>query len=163
MAKNQSAPRRRRKRRPVSRSKAAVARRTEKAVADFLETGSITGGYVAGMLAEVGSGRLSWITELPPARSGWRLENREVLVATGGQRRWIKVGFPAASLVGSHNEAIKRYVRFNDPALLDPFAGKTAVDLRGRKYPLETRPNVLHRLANSEPEAIEPVPPNLME
>ena len=127
MAKKQSAPRRRRKRRrPVSRSKAAVARRTEKAVADFLETGSITG---ASRRRHVSRGRLRKIILdnriATREGTGWRFVNREVLVATGGQRRWIKVGFQAASLVGSHNEAIKRYVAINDPALLGPFAGKS--------------------------------------
>jgi hypothetical protein len=89
--------------------------------------------------------------------SRWELIKREALVTTRGQRRWIKVGFEDASLIGSHNEAIKRFRRFNVETILHPFRGQSAVDLRGRKYPLETRSNVLHRLAYAGNEAFETV------
>jgi hypothetical protein len=87
----------------------------------------------------------------------WELIQRQALVTTRGDRLWIIVGFEDASLIGSHNEAIKRYRRSNDAAILDPFRGRSAVDLRGRRYPLETRPNVLHRLAYAGNEAFETV------
>jgi hypothetical protein len=93
------------------------------------------------------------------ARKGirWELIQREALVTSRKGRHWIKVGFENASLIGSHNEAIKRFRRLNVESILDPFRGREAVDLRGRKYPLETRPNVLHRLAYAGTEVFEPV------
>jgi hypothetical protein len=89
--------------------------------------------------------------------SRWELIKREALVTSRGQRRWIKVGFQDASLIGGHNEAIKRYRGSDDETVLLPFRGQSAVDLAGRKYPLETRPNVLHRLAAAGSEAFESV------
>jgi hypothetical protein len=89
--------------------------------------------------------------------SRWRPINREARVVTQGRERWIKVGFENASLVGSHNEAIKRFLRTNETNALTPFDGQVAVDLRGRQYPLETRPNVLYRLAARGSEGFEQV------
>jgi hypothetical protein len=160
MAKKRAASHRPRNRvrRPVSRSKAAVARRTEQAVADFLETGSISG---ASRRRRVSRGRLRKVILANKIATrdgtGWRFVSREVLVATRGERRWIKVGFEAASLVGSHNEAIKRFRRTNYLKVLAPFVRQVAVDLRGRKHPLETRPNFLHRLAAAGGETFEHV------
>jgi hypothetical protein len=88
---------------------------------------------------------------------GWKEVRREVLVTTQAKRRWIKVGFETSSLVGAHNEAIKRARRTNHPGVLAPFEGKSAVDLKGRQYPLETRINVLHRLAYAGSERFENV------
>jgi hypothetical protein len=49
---------------------------------------------------------------------------KQVLATTRGQRRWIEVGFEAASLVGSPNETIKRFRRTNNLSVLEPFQGQ---------------------------------------
>ncbi|SEE46428.1 hypothetical protein SAMN05444161_5847 [Rhizobiales bacterium GAS191] len=86
------------------------------------------------------------------------LRPREVLVTSKGRERWIKVaGFERASLVGSHNEAIKRFLETNDISHLEPFVGVSVRDTSGRNHPLETRPNILYRLAAAGGEAFEQV------
>ena len=87
----------------------------------------------------------------------WQLINRQVRVITRGRERWIKVGFETASLVGRHNEALKRFRHTNDFSALEPFRGQAAVDLGGRKHPLETRPNVLRRRFATGGETFEHV------
>lgn len=64
-------------------------------------------------------------------------------------------GFDAASVVGRHDAAVKAFIDTNDAALLAPFKGLSVTDTAGRTHFLETRPNTIHRLANSEFEAFE--------
>jgi hypothetical protein len=54
--------------------------------------------------------------------------------------------FETASLVGQHNAAVKTFLDTNDISRLRPFEGSTVKDTSGRKYVLETRPNVIRRL-----------------
>jgi hypothetical protein len=44
---------------------------------------------------------------------------------------------------------VGRFLRSNDLALLRPYRGKGVTTIDGRFVPLETDPNVLHRLASA--------------
>jgi hypothetical protein len=92
---------------------------------------------------------------------GWRLTDlrpREVRIVSEAREKWITVpGFAPASVVGGHNEAIKRLLETNDPSPLKPFEGVSVRDISGRSYVLETRPNVLYRLASAGGESFEQV------
>lgn len=81
---------------------------------------------------------------------------RNVRVISGGrsQHFWVR-GFDAASLVERHNAAITHLIEKNDPSKLAPFIGATIRDAKGRRYVLETRPNVLYRLAAAGGEGFE--------
>lgn len=73
---------------------------------------------------------------------------RRVPVMSGGRSRIVTVrGFKAASLIGSHHHAAGQFVRTNDIELIKPFTGQTVQAANGRRYPLETDPNELHRIA----------------
>ena len=76
---------------------------------------------------------------------------RQVPVMTGGRVRILAVdGFDQARLVGEHHQAVGEFVRTNDIELLKPFEGKFVRAINGRKYPLETDPNALHRIAATD-------------
>ena len=81
----------------------------------------------------------------------WALTDRRprrVPVLTGGRQRTVIVdGFDQASLVGEHHNAVGAFVRTNDIELLEPFEGVSVRAANGKKYPLETDPNELHRIA----------------
>jgi len=71
-----------------------------------------------------------------------------VLVMSRGRPRVLAVrGYPAARLVGEHHRAARKFVGTNDIELLEPFRGRTVDAVNGRRYPLETDPNALHRIA----------------
>jgi hypothetical protein len=53
--------------------------------------------------------------------------------------------YDTASLVGQHNAAVKAFRDTNDIAHLRAFEGRTVKNTSGRKYVLETRPNVIRR------------------
>jgi hypothetical protein len=73
---------------------------------------------------------------------------RRVPVMTGGRFRVLTVrGYDQARLVGEHHQAVGEFVRTNAIELIKPFKGKTVQTVSGRKYPLETSPNALHRIA----------------
>jgi len=83
---------------------------------------------------------------------------REMTVFTTNGPRVLKVaGFDQASLIGRHEAAVKNFLQTNDALLLAPFKGQSIKDIAGRSHLLETRPNAIHRLANSEFEAFEMV------
>lgn len=76
---------------------------------------------------------------------------REMKVITGGEVvRLILPDFEQASLNGSHLTAVKAYVNSNNADLLRSFHGKSVIDITGQAHPLETHPNTLHRLVNTE-------------
>ncbi len=76
---------------------------------------------------------------------------RQIPVMTGGAMRVLTlVGFKQASLVGEHHYAAGRFVRTNDIEWLSPFEGQFVRDINGRKYPLETDPNAIHRIASMD-------------
>ena len=73
---------------------------------------------------------------------------REMQVISGGDIRMMKLGgFDQASLNGRHLAAVKSFLSTNDIELLREFDGQAVVDAKGKSHPLETDPNVLHRLA----------------
>ena len=76
---------------------------------------------------------------------------RQVPVITNGDIRIVTVaGYEPARLAGEHNHAVGEFVRTNDIELLKPFEGKFVRAINGRKYPLETDPNALHRIAATD-------------
>lgn len=67
---------------------------------------------------------------------------------TGGRFRVVTVrGYEPARLVGEHHHAVGEFVRTNDIGSIRPFEGQSVSAVGGRKYPLETDPNALHRIA----------------
>lgn len=73
---------------------------------------------------------------------------RRIPVMTGGRFRVLTVrGYEPARLVGEHHLAAGEFVRTNDIKLLELFRGQTVQAINGRRYPLETDPNALHRIA----------------
>lgn len=75
---------------------------------------------------------------------------RRVLIFTDGYEKPITVGdFSEASLVGKYMSAVGWFLRSNDLRHLRSYTNRAVTDITGDTYPLETRPNVLHRLAHS--------------
>jgi hypothetical protein len=73
---------------------------------------------------------------------------RRVPVMTGGRFRVLTVrGYEPARLVGEHHHAAGEFVRTNDIKLIEPFRARAVQAVNGRRYVLETDPNVLHRIA----------------
>jgi len=73
---------------------------------------------------------------------------RRVPVMTGGRFRVLTVrGYDQARLVGEHHHAVGEFVRTNNIDLIKPFRGRSVQAVSGRRYPLETGPNALHRIA----------------
>lgn len=96
--------------------------------------------------------------KLAKFRNGhWQITDRrirEITVISEGQARLIKVrGFSPASLAMRHRAAVNQFLDSNDATLLTPFEGATIRDVNKQQYLLETRPNVLLRLANSGGDA----------
>jgi hypothetical protein len=87
----------------------------------------------------------------------WRITDRrlrEITIISEAQARLIKVrGFNPASLAMRHRAAISQFLDSNDAGLLTPFEGVTITDTSKQKHVLETRPNVLLRLANAGSDA----------
>jgi len=82
----------------------------------------------------------------------------QVRVISKGRVRMIEVkGFQPASLVGSHNAAIGRFLETNDVSYLEPFIGVSVRDTSGRRHLLETNPNTIYRLDSAGGEAFEQV------
>ncbi len=83
---------------------------------------------------------------------------RKLLVYSDGREHVITVSkFKSASLVGEYMAGVRWFVQTNDLRHLEPFAGKSVKDVSGKRLPFETRPNVLHRLANSGGSSFEDV------
>ena len=73
---------------------------------------------------------------------------RDWVVVSDGQVRDIRLrDFDQASLNGSHLAAVGDFIRTNDRELLEPFEGRSVIDVNGKAHPLETDPNELHRIA----------------
>jgi len=76
---------------------------------------------------------------------------RELDMISQGRRQVVRVrGFDAASTIEKHNAAVRAFLRTRDIGLLTPFDGVVMTTPPARKHPLETRPNVLLRLASSD-------------
>jgi hypothetical protein len=83
---------------------------------------------------------------------------RELDIISQGHRQVVRVrGFDAASTVEKHNAAVRKFIRHRDPAFLAPFADAVITDTAGRNHTLETRPNILLRLASSGGDGFEAV------
>lgn len=83
---------------------------------------------------------------------------RKVLIYSDGREHAITVSkFKSASLIGEYMAAVRWFVQTNDLRHLEPFAGKSVKDISGTRFPLETRPNVLHRLASSGGDSFEQI------
>jgi len=83
---------------------------------------------------------------------------RAVLIYTAGKKQKIVVqGYEPAALAGSYWNAVGEFLGTNDPSHLAPFVGVQINDAAGRAYTLETRPNVLYRLANEGMNSFEQV------
>jgi hypothetical protein len=83
---------------------------------------------------------------------------RRMLIYTGGKARAIEVlGSEPASLIGRYMNAVKAFLRTNDPGMLAPFRGNRVTAVRGRTFVLETRPNVLYRLDIAGEDTFEQV------
>jgi hypothetical protein len=83
---------------------------------------------------------------------------RTVLIYTEGKKQKIVVqGYEPAALAGSYWNAVGEFLRTNDRSHLGPFVGVQIKDAAGRAYTLETRPNVLYRLASEGMNSFEQV------
>lgn len=84
-----------------------------------------------------------------------RIRRMQALTTDGRVR--LELAFNEASLNGSHESAVGRFLEDNDTTHLKPFRGQSITDIDGKRHTLETRPNVLYRLANSGGESFEQV------
>jgi hypothetical protein len=96
--------------------------------------------------------------KLAKFKSGhWQITDRrirEIAIISEGQALLIKVrGFSPASLAMRHRAAVDHFLDSNDASLLTPFEGATIKDVTKQTRVLETRPNVLLRLANAGGDA----------
>jgi hypothetical protein len=83
---------------------------------------------------------------------------RQMQVISGGEIFVLTLkGFEEASLNGRHLAAVKSFLSSNDIELLKPFVGLSVTDAKGKRYPLETNPNTLHRLAAAGTEVFHEV------
>jgi len=79
---------------------------------------------------------------------------REIEVFSEDGLRHIRVrGFGGASLTMRHRAAVQKFLDTNDISLLTPFDGQAVNDVSRQKHILETRPNVLYRIANAGSDA----------
>jgi hypothetical protein len=143
--------------------KAPSYRKLEKGVAALRRTKSLS---AAARQAKVAPERLrKYLTDLDFAqkqRGRWVVGTdprlRAVLIYTDGKKQKIVVqGYEPAALIGAYWDAVGKFLQTNDPAHLAPFVGEQITDATGNVHTLETRPNVLYRLANTGGETFEQI------
>jgi hypothetical protein len=79
---------------------------------------------------------------------------REVVLISDAREKVVKVrGFGPASLAMRHRAAVSAFLDSNDATLLSPFEGQAVMDIARQNHLLETRPNVLLRMANAGSDA----------
>ena len=87
----------------------------------------------------------------------WQITDRrirEITVISEGYAHLIKVrGFSPASLAMRHRAAVQQFLDTNDASPLASFEGREVTNVAKQTYPLETRPNVLLRMANAGSDA----------
>ncbi len=94
-------------------------------------------------------------------RSGrWRvsldLRWREIPIYSGGRLHTITVtSYGDTFVIGRYMAAVKEFKRTNDASLLAPFVGQSVVDVQGKRYVFETRPNVLYRVLDAHGDVFE--------
>ena len=74
------------------------------------------------------------------------------VISDGDYHEVTLSSFEQASFNGKHQAAVNAFKISNDIELLLPFAGQSVTDANGKAYPLETNPNILHRLLNAGSE-----------
>lgn len=79
------------------------------------------------------------------------------VISNGAITKRILRDFEQSSLNGKHLNAVKAFLSTNDIDLLAPFAGRAVIDAKGKAHPLETNPNILHRLAHAGDEAFHEI------
>ena len=84
-------------------------------------------------------------------------QRRVVFYSEGKLVKAVVQGYEPAELAGSYWNAVGEFLETNDRDHLAPFIGAQITDGRGRAYTLETRPNVLYRLANADGETFEQI------
>ena len=99
-------------------------------------------------VAEKKSGR--WFISNDP-------RSRIVPIFSSGKFQTITVSFEASQKAGAYMSAVNVFLSSNDTSALDPFRGESVVDVKGKRYFLETRPNVLYRLNASESQSYEEI------
>lgn len=83
---------------------------------------------------------------------------RELSIFTQGREITITVpDYKAARFIGQYMSAVGHFTRTGDVSLLEPFQGKSVMDDKGHRYPLETRPNVLFRLTSVQTETFHEI------
>lgn len=82
---------------------------------------------------------------------------RMTVISDGDARELTLRGFDEAALNGQHLSAVGKFLRSNDVDLLRPFDGRAITDASGKRHPLETDPNALHRLASAGSEVFHEV------
>jgi hypothetical protein len=77
---------------------------------------------------------------------------------SSGREIAIVVGdFDTASLIGRYMSAVGQFLTTNNRALLMPFDGQSATDVKGKAHPFETNPNSIYRLAAAGGDPFEQV------
>ena len=79
------------------------------------------------------------------------------VISDGDYHEVTLSSFEQASLNGKHQAAVNAFKISNDIELLLPFAGQSVTDANGKTYPLETSPNILHRLLNAGSEVFHEI------
>jgi hypothetical protein len=73
---------------------------------------------------------------------------RKVVITTGGRSRTLTVrGYEEASIASAYQLAAKKFLSTNQLKFLQSFKGRALEAANGRRYPLETDPNAVHRVA----------------
>jgi len=81
---------------------------------------------------------------------------RRMPIYSNGKRVVLTVhNSKTASQIGAYMRAVRLFFETEGITLLDPFQGKSVPDINGKRYPFETRPNVLLRLDASGIEPFE--------
>jgi hypothetical protein len=83
--------------------------------------------------------------------------SRIVPIYSSGKFHKVTVSFQASQKAGAYMSAVKAFLSSNDTSALDSFRGESVVDLKGKRYFLETRPNVLYRLDASGSQSYEEI------
>jgi hypothetical protein len=83
---------------------------------------------------------------------------RQMQIFSDGQEQSIVIGkYHYASKLGRHMNAVKVFLRTNDPEHLRPFIGKSIKDKDGNIYVFETDPNALYRISASGTQPFEQI------
>ena len=83
--------------------------------------------------------------------------SREMLLYSNGEAVTVKVSPEEAERIGRYTSAVGHFLSTNDPAFLAPFEGQSVTDTAKRRYPFETDPNALYRLAETGSSSFEDI------